>query len=1358
MKQHYFVCLKGLFFVSLPFVSLNLLGMNSIEFDFIAPACNETIHLSLNMDCEGIITPDIVLEAPDEEHQYRIFLTEPVDSVGNYTNNGTDRVRLLQTGTYTYAVIDSSGNFCYGEIIAEDKLAPFFTSLPRDTFVSCNWNLTELGIGATPVVATDNCGLTSVSFESAFIEEGNSLCDTTIIASLWKAVDTFGNSVIDTQRTVFFPATKNQLTLPGDITLSCGENTNDDIEDLTKTGFVRMESGKIVNAVFIPIDTFSFDGTTNNCNFGISKRDIIKNTDCEIEVIRYWEVIDWCQPNLGAVTIDTQIILLIDTLAPVFETHEHANLLNPLRVALNEDCRFGVQLAPPKASDNCDTMPQIEMYEVAQLVNGTYVPIGSNVQTISLPADTLRVGYRAFDKCTNQLKEDTTFIYLITADVIAPSAICASDLVIAVANDQGVILEAEIVDNGSFDNCGPITKTIRRQGIDTIWQSALFLPCEFIDSLLPIELRITDIAGNENFCWTSVRLEDKVSPICQNLPDEIITCDVLKSNDYGQSTDSNNNGVFEEAEWRDMTANQMLVFNEQFRWPPCLENISCNFFRIEQQYQRIEHACGMAQIKRRYRGVDVQNNVGDWAEQQITVNYQADWTVTFAPDWEGSCKEVIPIPFISIRNGACDNLSISITENRFTADEDFCVKIERIYQVINPCLLTPNTTPLTIVRPEDSNGNVVDSLTISSDSLGTNPYLLYKQILKIRSVEKPVLAIQNVDNCLTGIHLDTIFPKVEGVVNCAEHRTFSAAAKDCVGNDIIRFQWNFYEGEVLVDSGTGSTFTKAVLPNIEYSVQFIATDACNNQAEERQDFSFLDCAKPTLFTKARLFLELTKKEAEIWAADFDKGSHDNCTDRSTLLDNFRIWHYKLGIDPPTEIEDIKALPTNLTFTCTELSTQEVFIYAFDEADNFDYVYAFVIVQDNQESCLEFGRTTITGQIKNEKGVQLEQVTINLSGDMELDKSTDINGQYVFDLPKGKNYTIEPSKNSNPLNGITTFDLILINKHILGITPFNSPYQHIAADVNKSGTITAFDLVQLRQLILNIIPNFPTNDSWRFVDSRYEFTTETPEQEAFVEQIALNAIAIDEMEVNFIGIKIGDINGSAMPNSWKLPTARNAKEALTFKFQNRWIKRGEIIEVPFVINNLKHIEGLQLDLAFKDLEIVDLLEGVATTEHFNLKELKRGRLAVSWNKTTELITDNRLFSIQLKAGSTDLLSNLLTINKENMQAEAYSNDQEIMDIRMAFTSIIKQDKFELFQNIPNPFKNRTKITFYLPYADQVDLKIMDIQGRVLQQITKRYEIGFQEVLIDKHDLPTTGVLYYQLTVGNSVTTKKMIVLE
>ena len=64
----------------------------------------------------------------------------------------------------------------------------------------------------------------------------------------------------------------------------------------------------------------------------------------------------------------------------------------------------------------------------------------------------------------------------------------------------------------------------------------------------------------------------------------------------------------------------------------------------------------------------------------------------------------------------------------------------------------------------------------------------------------------------------------------------------------------------------------------------------------------------------------------------------------------------------------------------------------------------------------------------------------------------------------EHYRIVPYKNDDPLNGVSTFDLVLINKHILGVELLNSPYKMIAADANKSNYISTFDIVELRKLL------------------------------------------------------------------------------------------------------------------------------------------------------------------------------------------------------------------------------------------------------------------------------------------------------
>ncbi len=85
-----------------------------------------------------------------------------------------------------------------------------------------------------------------------------------------------------------------------------------------------------------------------------------------------------------------------------------------------------------------------------------------------------------------------------------------------------------------------------------------------------------------------------------------------------------------------------------------------------------------------------------------------------------------------------------------------------------------------------------------------------------------------------------------------------------------------------------------------------------------------------------------------------------------------------------------------------------------------------------------------------------------------------------------NMVFTPYKNDDPLNGVSTFDLVLINRHILGLQPLGSPYKMIAADANASRSITTFDIVEFRKLILGIYTALPNNTSWRFVDKDFQF--------------------------------------------------------------------------------------------------------------------------------------------------------------------------------------------------------------------------------------------------------------------------------
>jgi hypothetical protein len=91
-------------------------------------------------------------------------------------------------------------------------------------------------------------------------------------------------------------------------------------------------------------------------------------------------------------------------------------------------------------------------------------------------------------------------------------------------------------------------------------------------------------------------------------------------------------------------------------------------------------------------------------------------------------------------------------------------------------------------------------------------------------------------------------------------------------------------------------------------------------------------------------------------------------------------------------------------------------------------------------------------------------------------------------------------------------------------------------------------------------------------------------------------------------------------------------------------------------------------------------------------------------------------------------------------------------------IISGVGFELYQNQPNPFVNKTFIGFHLPEATSATLRIFDETGRMVFTQNGDFAKGYnthQCIETDRQLLNTTGVLYYTLETATDSATKKMI---
>jgi hypothetical protein len=447
-----------------------------------------------------------------------------------------------------------------------------------------------------------------------------------------------------------------------------------------------------------------------------------------------------------------------------------------------------------------------------------------------------------------------------------------------------------------------------------------------------------------------------------------------------------------------------------------------------------------------------------------------------------------------------------------------------------------------------------------------------------------------------------------------------------------------------------------------------------------------------------------------------------------------------------------------------LGQQPVQVWVTDAAGNQDFCETFVIIQANMGQCDTTSQPLIAGVTATEanQGVEGVDVSVNGAGGFSTAAITSASGQFSMQVPSGGDYTVTPLLDTNPLNGVSTFDLVLISKHILGVQPLGSPYKIIAADANKSNSVTTFDLVEIRKLILFINTEYPNNTSWRFVDKDYLFPNPAnPFAASFPEVINYNNLTASDLAADFVAIKVGDVNGSASVNLLGSAEERSFVGDLVLNTDEVSLQAGESYTVSFRATEFQ-VSGYQFTLNFdrNALEFVEVGAGLAEAGNFGLSLLDKGVITSSWNsdEVRTLARGEEVFSLVFKAKQGARLSEVLSIDSRYTQAEAYNAQAELMNVALSFNNTLATGAFELYQNTPNPFAGSTAIGFYLPEATSATLTISDVQGKVVKVIEGDFAKGYNSVSVKRTDLGATGVLYYRLDTATDSATRKMILVD
>jgi hypothetical protein len=415
---------------------------------------------------------------------------------------------------------------------------------------------------------------------------------------------------------------------------------------------------------------------------------------------------------------------------------------------------------------------------------------------------------------------------------------------------------------------------------------------------------------------------------------------------------------------------------------------------------------------------------------------------------------------------------------------------------------------------------------------------------------------------------------------------------------------------------------------------------------------------------------------------------------------------------------------------------------------------------------------VEGSVISKTGQIIKNATLYLGGFSQDTVIAGISGDYVFQVQQGESYTITPWKNNdqNILNGISTLDIVLMQRHILNVQPFQSPYTIIAADVDGSQTVTNMDMILTKALILQNISNYPGNAVWNFVNSDYVFANP---QIPFPFETARAYSSVQQLSAqDFIGVKLGDVNDSWNPNYAKALSENSLSIFMPQVHANQF----DTILVPVSVIDFNNISGFQYTIEW-DPTVLQFIgaENQHLSFSFGQTFLSQGKMAGLWSTENlnglSLPDSSTVLELKFFVTGQNGTFSPIQFNSSVTNLEAYDHELKELNILVTNGSIhsglltseeTMSEYLIHFNCYPNPFSDFTVISFSINQAQFVNIEVFDVYGKKVNDLSGYYHAGQNKIEWDGSgtggDKLSNGAYFCRIQTAGSSGTRKIVLMK
>lgn len=961
-----------------------------------------------------------------------------------------------------------------------------------------------------------------------------------------------------------------------------------------------------------------------------------------------------------------------------------------------------IQIKRPQACDTMFNMPPASVTysgacptAITFTTSTIFNSLNTNGGILYFPTGVYKVIYTVTDHC-GMAARDSSYVTIYDASV--PNLVCNPYQTINLPSPGFADIPATVFDAGSTDNCGHVYFKIKRMFNPSGYSCAnpgnpanhfddlIRFCCQDVDSAsIRVILRVYDVYPGDGPVSDSLHRGHYIDCMVQAIVLDKIAPDITCPYDVTVSCGADLDSVM-------ITMGAFISDN-------------CALLSIDTIIDNQLDACGSGEIRRTFIATDIHRQQSSCTQVIRVLKTKSfngldpnqlkwpDHKIVFACRIDSDTINAgIPI----INEDGCASVQTSKKDEKYNFDRGgVCAKILRYWYVIDWCQYNPNLKP--------------------NPNIAANGYYSYIQEIKIMDTVAPVL---------TGL-VDTIVFIQSPACQPGQVILPNITASDCgsISNLTIYYTIDF-NADGQIDVQQNGNNASGLYPLGRHLICFYANDSCHNTGALKTIIDVRDGKAPAATAIYGLSSSLIQMAAgpmvSITARSFNLKSTDNCTADGDLRFSFSL-----------DLND-----TLRTFTCDSIGKRDIHLYVWDLEGNVNNVTTFIVIDDVDKLCpTSIQNISISGLVQTKNNQFVKSASANIFVDNKAySVAADKNGYYSFrNIPANKYFKLGIISNQPDPTGISTADIIKIQRHILGIELLEPVEELLAADVDLSKSITTKDVAHIRNLILGKVDDFPSHKTYHFINQKYKFNNPVDPFDELEASLQIKETASTDLQhLDFIAVKLGDVNQSYQSSNLKI------KNVVSTGFEITTIP--DYIEIVPVWKEM--VYGFQFEFSIKNIcaGLIKTIESSIPDFNESNYQIVGNVVRVSYATVSPLSSD---FKIRIPINSLDQNCQVNLKLNDDFINEVYGIQHTLSIDNISSNSITSKQEVDIY---PNPVSDRFYIGLKHFEDTQVSIELFDVAGNLVENRKLTIHDVFETIEFNDRNILNKGM--YLIHVSNN----------